>query len=105
VFNPEKNRILFVSEDGIDFKLYVDGYLINGTKGMIIEAGDGEEVIVTTSLVGCVDNFIKETLPEEEKINLTVNTEHGFSIKEIDKSLNNHILNETIRINSSNGHF
>ncbi|MEN2464916.1 hypothetical protein [Ornithinibacillus sp. JPR2-1] len=47
----ETSKVVFYSEDGRAFRLFVDGKEIKGTKGITITAGNDEFVTVTPNLV------------------------------------------------------
>ena len=52
----KENKVVFVSEDGQHFQLFIDGKEISATQGVEITAGDGGFVKVTSTLV-CSDQF------------------------------------------------
>lgn len=44
-------KVLFYSEDGINFKLYIEGQELTSTRGVTIKAGNQEEIVVSPNIV------------------------------------------------------
>jgi uncharacterized alkaline shock family protein YloU len=59
--NPKDYKVLFYREAGkSNFKLFIDGKEITCTKGVVITAGNGEEIQVTPNLVISYSENIKD---------------------------------------------
>jgi hypothetical protein len=60
--NPKDYKILFYSEDGYSFRLFVDGKEISSTRGITINAS-GEEITLSANIVMSPIKVIEDGQP------------------------------------------
>ncbi|MED4016983.1 hypothetical protein [Sutcliffiella cohnii] len=60
-YNPKENKVLFVSEDGVRYKLFVDGHEVKVNTGVKITAAMESAVEINTTLLALkgVNTFSK----------------------------------------------
>jgi hypothetical protein len=68
---PANCKVLFVSEDGERFRLFVDGHEICITRGVTIKAGENQMVEVTPTMVAAEGyETIKLVSPPPKNLNV-----------------------------------